>query len=177
MNLEALQYPIGRATIPENPDPELISGWVQNIKELPAALHEATTGLTDEQLDTPYRPGGWTIRQVVHHLADSHMNSFIRFKLALTEENPTIKPYDEGRWAELPDTTVFPIDSSLLLLAGLHDRWTVLLSGLSADDLERTFFHPENKTTNSLKRVIGIYSWHGLHHLAHITQLRERSGW
>ncbi|MCQ6561108.1 YfiT family bacillithiol transferase [Paenibacillus mendelii] len=151
--------------------------WIREIESLPLKLAMAVEDLSDSQLDTPYREGGWTIRQVVHHLADSHMNSMIRFKLALTEENPTVKPYAEDRWAMLEDSRQLPILPSLLLLESLHLRWTCLLRSLRAEDYERTFYHPESKQSNRLAHALGVYAWHGNHHVAHIRSLRERMGW
>ncbi|WP_040950578.1 YfiT family bacillithiol transferase [Gorillibacterium massiliense] len=172
-----LSYPIGRFTPPDVISEEQINEWIREIADLPMVLRRTVESLSVEQLDTPYREGGWTIRQVVHHLAESHLNSFIRFKLALTEENPTIKPYDEQRWAELPDTKNMPIEASLTLLTGLHQRWVFLLATLAPEDLQKTFYHPESKETVKLAKNVGIYAWHGRHHLAHITGLLERMGW
>jgi hypothetical protein len=134
-------------------------------------------GLDQEQLDTPYRPGGWTVRQVVHHIGDSHINSIVRFKLALTEETPTIRPYDEALWAELPDSRTAPVDPSLALIDTLHARWVLLLRSMSEQDFERRFHHPEHDRTFTLARTLAMYAWHGQHHIAHITRLRERMGW
>ncbi len=177
MDLEQLRYPIGKAPRPEHISADDIKKWIDEIAALPAKLRLVVGRLNEEQLDTPYRPDGWTVRQVVHHMADSHMNSFIRFKLALTEDNPTVKPYEEAAWGELPDAKNFPVEPSLEILDGLHKRWVALLAGMSEDDLEKTFFHPGYKTTNSLAKTICLYHWHGFHHLAHITGLIERSGW
>lgn len=169
------RYPIGPFVPPEHLTEEVISSWINEIKEWPAQLRQAVAYLTDEQLDTPYREGGWTIRQVVHHTADSHMNAFIRFKLALTETAPVIKPYNEAAWANLPDSGL-PVEESLMLLDALHKRWGVLLSSLSTADLEKTFIHPDSGTV-TVGENIGMYAWHGRHHLAHITSLCERKGW
>ena len=133
--------------------------------------------LDEAQLQTPYRPDGWTSQQVVHHVADSHMNAFIRFKLGLTEDNPSIKPYDEVMWAELSDTKIVPINVSLTLLHALHTRWVAVLENIKEEEWSRTLFHPEHKREMSLWYVIGLYAWHGKHHTAHITSLRERNGW
>jgi DinB superfamily len=149
---------------------------LHNIAETPANLRKAVKGLSDAQLDTPYRLDGWTVRQVVHHVPDSHLNSYVRFKLALTEDDPTIKPYAEDRWAELSDSASTPVEVSLTLLDSLHDRWMRLLRSLSAEDWKRTFRHPELGSI-TLEKNLGIYSWHGRHHVAHITSLREREGW
>lgn len=171
----SLQYPIGKFQFDGEITSTVTKAWIKEIDDLPGLLREAVSNLDDEQLDTPYRSGGWSVRQVVHHLADSHMNAFIRFKLALTEENPIIKPYDEGKWAELSDYTL-PIDISLSLLEALHKRLTKLLQNLSPADMEKTFIHPESGEV-SIGKNIGIYAWHGRHHLAHITSLCNRQGW
>ncbi|HLV93810.1 MAG TPA: bacillithiol transferase BstA [Candidatus Acidoferrales bacterium] len=170
-----LRYPIGKFKKTEGVSDAQRTALIAAIAEAPAKLRAAATGLTEEQLDTPYRPGGWTVRQVVHHVPDSHMNSLVRFKLALTENEPTIKPYDEARWAELADAKG-PIEPSLLLLENLHERWLVLLKSLKAADWQRTFRHPE-RGTMTLEETLQLYAWHGRHHVAHITSLRERNGW
>jgi hypothetical protein len=149
---------------------------IDDIAAAPQRMRSAVAGLTDAQLDTPYREGGWTVRQVVHHVPDSHMNSYIRFKLALTEHEPTIKPYDESVWAELIDARTAPIEPSLNLLEGLHHRWVFLLRSLSEEDVERKFFHPELGVV-TIDKYISLYAWHGKHHVAHISALRERNGW
>ncbi|HTF81141.1 MAG TPA: putative metal-dependent hydrolase [Cytophagales bacterium] len=175
-DLETLKFPIGRFTPPAAYTPALIKSYIADIAEFPSLLRHEVSQLTDEQLDTPYRPGGWTIRQVVHHCADSHSNSLIRFKLALTEEEPTIKPYWEDRWAELPDAAL-PVHPSLLLLEGLHERWVTLLNALDASQFEKVFIHPEHGKNISLYENTANYSWHGKHHLAHITTLKRSKGW
>lgn len=175
-DLQKLRYPIGRFEPPSRIDEDQIERWISDIEALPADLSRTVEGLTDTQLDTPYRPGGWTIRQVVHHLPDSHMNSFIRFKWALTEDRPEIKAYFEDRWAELPDYSVAPVSASLDLLEALHRRWVALLRSLTRQDLDRTFIHPESGPAN-LAETIGSYAWHGRHHLAHIRELIRREGW
>lgn len=171
----SLQYPLGKFAWPAAP---LADGERRHLLlELaahPAHVRSAISGLTEEQLDTPYRPGGWTVRQVVHHLADSHLNSYVRFKLALTETEPTIKPYDEAAWAELPDSGL-PPDVSLSLLEGLHHRWCTLLEGLNEEQWRRRFVHPERGPMN-LDATLALYVWHGKHHTAHITGLRDRLG-
>jgi hypothetical protein len=139
-------------------------------------LRAAVLGLSEEQLDTPYRPGGWTVRQVVHHVPDSHMNAYVRFKLALTEEAPTIKPYAEARWAELPDTRLTPPEVSLTLLDNLHERWVNILRNMTPEDFERRLQHPE-KGLLTLDAMLSLYSWHGRHHVAHVNGLRQRMGW
>ncbi len=174
--LETLRFPIGKFDKRVEITNEVLKEWISEIEELPEQLLSATKNLNEEQLDTPYRPGGWTIQQVIHHIADSHINSFIRFKLALTEELPIIKPYEEVLWAELPDGKDMPIDVSLRLLKALHERWTVLLKSLTNEQLHRKFLHPDFGEV-LLNTNIGIYAWHGKHHLAHITSLKNRMNW
>ncbi len=170
-----LRYPIGKVRLVQKVTDDQRRGYTDMVAKTPVLLREAISGLTAEQLDEPYRPGGWTVRQVVHHLPDSHMNAFIRFKLALTEDTPTIKPYDEARWAELPDAKA-AIDPSLSLLENLHKRWDVLLRGMAPADFARKFNHPEAGTM-TLDDYLQVYAWHGRHHVAHIASLRERKGW
>ena len=150
--------------------------WIAELAAAPEEMRAALAGLSEQQLDTPYRPEGWTVRQVVHHVPDSHMHSYIRFRWALTEDRPTIKPYDEVLWAQLPDVRSAPVEDSLLLLDGLHRRWTALLRELTPAEWDRTFFHPERGVV-SLESNLALYAWHGRHHVAHITSLRERMGW
>jgi hypothetical protein len=150
--------------------------WIQEIEEASLRLRAAVTGLSEAQLDTPYRPGGWTVRQVVHHLPDSHMNAYVRFKLTLTEDEPTVKPYDQERWAELADVRTEPVETSLVLLESLHRRWVALLRSLTAADFARRFHHPELGVV-TLDRNLASYAWHGRHHVAQITSLRKRLGW
>jgi len=169
-------YPIGKFHYDDAPSDEQKRVFLEQIAETPANLRAAIKGLSDTQLDTPYRTGGWTVRQVVHHVPDSHMNSYVRFKLALTENEPTIKPYAEDRWAELADTKATPIEVSLTLLDSLHDRWVRLLRSLNADDWERTFRHPELGPM-TLEKTLALYAWHGRHHVAHITELRKQKSW
>jgi uncharacterized damage-inducible protein DinB len=171
-----LRFPIGKFHF-EGPltEPQKQAS-LDEIARTPAKLRAAVKGLSEAQLDAPYRPGGWTVRQVVHHLPDSHMNSYVRFKLALTESEPTIKPYAEDRWAELADSKSTPVEVSLTLLESLHDRWAHLLRSLSPEDWKRTFRHPEMGAM-TLEKTLALYAWHGRHHVAHITSLRERSGW
>lgn len=168
MDIEKLKFPIGEYIIPESISDEQITNWINEISSLPTELRNATAGLTEKQLDTPYRPEGWTRRQVIHHLADSHMNSYIRFKLAVTEENPAIRPYFEERWAECEEAKHGDIELSLNLLEALHKRWVIFLRSLNVKDWNKTFFHPASKQTNTLKGVVGVYAWHGKHHLHHI---------
>ena len=172
-----LRYPIGKYVRPKSLTPAQRKEAIEAITEAPALLRAAVAGLTDKQLDTPYRPGGWTVRQVVHHVPDSHMNAYTRFKLALTEDTPTIKPYDEAKWAELEDGKSKLVEHSLNLLDALHARWVFLLERLEASDFDRAVNHPEWDTPMSLDQLLAMYSWHGKHHTAQITALRERSGW
>jgi uncharacterized damage-inducible protein DinB len=174
--LEQLRYPIGKFRVPEEITLRDLPPWINLIEELPADLRKTVEDLPDSQLDTPYRPGGWTVRQLVHHLADSHMNSYIRFRWALTEQNPAIKAYDEQAWAMLPDARTAPIEVSLMLLGALHARWALLLRAMGPEDWKRTFQHPVSGVF-PLDRALALYAWHGRHHLAHITKLRERMGW
>lgn len=176
MDLESLKYPIGRFKRPTEFTNEQIDAWIKVIEDFPSALKNEVENLNDAQLDTPYRPGGWTLRQLVHHCADSHINSYTRLKLALTEENPAIKPYKEDLWAELHDSDL-PIASSLKILEGLHHRWCILLHSLTERDLEKTFYHPETEKQTTLKTYIALYAWHCTHHLAHITQLKQNQNW
>lgn len=168
MDIENLRYPIGKYSAPETFSPEIIAGWIKDIEILPQLIKAEVSGLSGDTLQQTYRPGGWTIHQLVHHCADSHMNAFIRFKLALTENNPTIKPYMEALWAELPDTLDMPINASLLILEGVHARMATLLKSLTSEQLQRTFIHPEHNRTQSIAFTVGSYAWHGNHHLAHI---------
>lgn len=172
-----LRYPIGPFAVEDPITPARRDGWINEIAEAPAQLRNAVSGLSDAQFDTPYREGGWTLRQVVHHLPDSHLNAYTRFKLALTEDNPTIRPYDEALWAELPDTAATQIGVSLVMLEALHRRWVILLRAMQEDQWARTFFHPEQNKSLPLDRVLALYAWHGKHHIAQITSLRDRMGW
>jgi uncharacterized damage-inducible protein DinB len=171
-----LSYPIGRFQRPDALTDSQRRAAIDSIAAAPQRLRDAIAGLNDEQLDTPYRPDGWTVRQVVHHVPDSHMNAFIRFKLALTEDRPTIKPYDEAAWAKLDDVRTTPIDTSLVLLEKLHERWDGLLRAMKPADFARTLQHPESGTL-TLDQMLALYEWHGRHHTAHVTNLRSRSGW
>jgi len=175
MNAEDLRFPIGRFTKLESLSPELRERAIREIEAAPAALRRAVAGLTDAQLDTPYREGGWTVRQVAHHVPDSHMNAVIRMKLALTEDNPIIRPYDQDRWARLGDTTA-PVEASLALLEGVHRRWVQLLRTLSEADFARPYRHPDDGPMR-VDQLVALYAWHGKHHTGHITGLRERMGW
>ena len=177
-----LKYPLGRAVEQKFNgsgvfDEHEKTLHLNHIRRLPVLLEHAVLNLDAGQLATPYRPGGWTIQQLVHHVADSHMNSYIRFKLVLTENNPVIKPYDEAAWANLSDTFATPINMSLTILHALHARWHQLMTDLKQEDWSRTMYHPESKKTISLWNALATYSWHGRHHVAHITSLRDRMGW
>jgi hypothetical protein len=176
-NAEApdLRYPTGKRVPRASHTAESRAAAIKKIAETPAKLRKAVTGLTEAHLDTPYRPGGWTVRQLVHHVADSHMNAYIRTRLALTEENPPVKPYDEAKWAELADAKTLPIAGSLAIIEALHERWVHLIHSLPADQLERTMHHPEHGKI-SLDALLEIYAWHGPHHTAHVTELRRREG-
>ncbi|UJF32910.1 YfiT family bacillithiol transferase [Paenibacillus hexagrammi] len=175
--MDEQRYPIGEFEHDGEITEQQLQVWIYRIESAPVRLRAAVAGLSDKQLDTPYREGGWTLRQVVHHVADSHINSYTRFKLALTEEQPVIKPYYEDRWAELSDSRNAPLELSLALLDALHERWVILLRSLHREQLSRTFIHPESGSTIPLDRNIGIYAWHGDHHIAHVTSLRSRMGW
>lgn len=171
-----LRFPIGKFSYGGPPNEHQKTIFVDDIAQTPANLRAAVKGLSDTQLETPYRPDGWTVRQVVHHVPDSHMNSYVRFKLALTEDDPTIKPYAEDRWAELADTKATPVEVSLVLLDSLHDRWVRLLRSLKPEEWQRTFRHPEVGPM-TLEKALALYAWHGKHHVAHITELRKRMSW
>jgi uncharacterized damage-inducible protein DinB len=170
------RYPIGRFIAPVAWDASLVALWRRQVAELPEQLEEAVIDLDDGQLDTRYRDGGWTVRQLVHHVADSHMNAYIRFKLALTEDVPVIKPYQEALWAEMPDSSL-PVEPSLELLEGLHTRWAWLLGAMTPAQYARTWFHPDHNSKTPLWSGLGLYAWHGLHHTAHVAMLRARQGW
>jgi hypothetical protein len=170
------RYPIGKFSYDVPPTAEQRGRMIEEIERLPAALRAAVRDLSPQQVETPYREGGWTVRQVVHHLPESHMNAFIRFKLALTEDQPTIKPYAEKLWAKLPDVESTPLEVSLALLASLHGRLVYLLRSLQPEDWKRSFHHPQLGSV-PLEKNLALYSWHGRHHLAHITELRQRMGW
>jgi hypothetical protein len=171
-----LSYPIGKFERPAVVAPELRAQFIEDIAAGPARLREAVRGMNDQQLDTCYRPGGWTVRQVIHHVADSHINSYCRFRLALTEAEPRVKGYEEKDWAELPDAKSMPVEVSLTLLESLHSRWVNLLRSLEDADFARTFHHSELGAVR-LDTNLALYAWHSKHHAAHITGLRERMGW
>jgi uncharacterized damage-inducible protein DinB len=174
--MEDLRFPVGKFHFEGPLTPEQQKSCLDEIAQTPAKLRSAVKGLSDSQLDTPYRPEGWTVRQVVHHVPDSHLNSYVRFKLALTEDDPTIKTYAEDRWAELADTKATPVDVSLTLLDSLHDRWVRLLRSLTPEQWQRTFRHPQLGPL-TLEKTLALYAWHGRHHVAHITELRKRMSW
>jgi uncharacterized damage-inducible protein DinB len=171
-----MRYPVGTLTYDPAPNPDKRREWIQQIAATPAALRSAVAGLTPAQLETPYRPGGWSVKQVAHHVPESHMNAYVRFKLALTENNPTIKPYDEAAWANTADTARTSVDVSLALLDALHTRMVALLESLGDADFARPLMHPENGPM-TVDRLLQMYAWHGRHHVAHVTELRKREGW
>jgi hypothetical protein len=172
-----LRYPTGKFTFDPDITPDKRAKSIAAIREAPALMRAAVQGLSDAQVDTPYREGGWTPRQIAHHVAESHMNAYIRFKLAITESNPTIKPYDENLWAKTPDVAREPAATSVALLEALHRRWVTLLEAMRPEDFARTVFHPEHKRELSLDWMLQLYSWHGKHHASHITHLRSRNKW
>ena len=173
----SLRYSIGEFTPPDQVSEDERKQYVVEIAQLPQEIRQAVDTLSDEQLNTPYRDGGWTVRQVVHHLPDSHMNAYTRFRFALTEDNPTIRPYAEDRWAELSDARQARLEPSLQLLEALHQRWVMLLQSLTDKDFGRTYVHPQQNQTVRLDTALANYTWHGKHHLAHIIRLKERKGW
>ena len=177
MTHDDLRYPVGRYEAAVEPTTADRARWLGELAAFPETFRAAVADLAPPQLDTPYRPGGWTVRQLVHHMPDSHINAYTRFKLALTETAPAIKPYDEARWAELPDVAAVDPSVSLALLDALHLRWVALLERLTADDWTRTFVHPERLEPMRLDQALGLYAWHGRHHTAHVTGLRGREGW
>ena len=170
------RYPIGRFSPPASSVAGVRAAHIETVRLLPERLRAAVSGLNDAQLDTPYREGGWTVRQVVHHIADSHAVAYIRCKHALTEEWPTLRPYDEAAWAELADSRLLPVDVSLALITALHYRWVALLESLSDEDFQKGYNHPQRGREN-LAKALAMYDWHSRHHTAHITGLRARKGW
>lgn len=174
--MEELRYPIGRYEKKPSVSPRDVAKWIDEIEALPTDLRAAVSGLTDDQIDTPYRDGGWTVRQLIHHIADSHLNAYIRFKLGLTEDTPSIKPYQQDDWAKLPDSEM-PIAVSLDMLESIHKRWVTVLKSMDGEQLNREIYHPEYDKIIVLKSFIGNYAWHGKHHLAHITNLKKRKDW
>lgn len=177
MNPEKLKYPIGKYQKPETFTADILGTYINEIKSLPARLRREVEYLSEGQLNTPYRPEGWTVRQVVNHCSDSHMNGIIRLKLALTEEKPVVRPYLEAEWAELADSKDFPIEPALKILDGIHRRWAEILSSLSEEQWQRKLIHPQGDREMTVREITGHYNWHGNHHLAHITSLKERKGW
>ena len=175
--LQTLRYPIGKFKETTYTDTASIQSYISDIASFPEKLKKEVSNLSEQQLDTPYRADGWTVRQVVHHCADSHMNSLIRLKLALTENKPVIKPYFEHLWAELPDSKFMDIEPALVLLNAVHAKWVFLLQSFTDNDLKKVYVHPEQHKEYSLDVVIALYAWHGNHHLAHITSLKSRHGW
>lgn len=176
-DFQKLRFPIGEFVLPEKISPSIQTSCIHSIETFPDRLKKEVINLTEEQLNTTYRPNGWTIRQVIHHCADSHMNALIRFKLSLTENKPTIKPYMEHLWAELVDTKSMPIKPALNIIDGVHERWTILLKSLHPNDLQKSYIHPEYNKEYTLLQAIVLYGWHCDHHLAHITELKKRKGW
>lgn len=176
MTLETLKFPIGQFEMPEKITIEFFNNWVLQLEQLPNNLEKITKNLSVTQLNYVYRPNGWNIKQVIHHLSDSHMNSFIRFKLTLTEDIPEIKPYHENLWAELIDGNSDDIESSMLIIKGIHHKWTLLLNSLTTEQLQRKYYHPENKKKHTLSEAIALYAWHGNHHVAHIKQALHYKG-
>jgi hypothetical protein len=175
----SLSYPIGKFSFPAETSAPQRRQWIDEVAATPAGLRAAIAGLTPVQIETPYRPEGWTVRQVIHHVPESHMNAFIRFKLALTEDAPMIKPYNEAEWAKTPDVAAAPLELSLTMLDVLHQRWVLLLRAMSDADFARTYRHPEYPDAGpiGLDKMLALYAWHGKHHTRHITALRERMGW
>lgn len=171
------RYPVGPFQRRDELTPEERRELLDQIADTPRRLRDAVAGLSDQQLDTPYREGGWTVRQVVHHVPDSHLNAYCRLKIALTEELPTVRPYDESVWARLDDSRTTPIEVSLTLLESLHARWMQLFRSLKPEDFRREFLHPEHEGTLTVDFLVAMYAWHGRHHTGHITALRDRLGW
>jgi hypothetical protein len=174
--MDSLRYPIGNFDYGQPFTPEQVQTAIDSIEQLPARLTELVGNWDNDRLDTPYRPEGWTVRQLVHHVADSHMNAYIRTKLALTEDHPTISPYEEGEWAKLPDSSL-SVAPSLVLLKSLHERWVSILNGMTEADFARTYYHPGAKRTFQLGEVVKLYEWHGEHHYQHAYRLAQREGW
>ena len=176
-DLERLKYPVGRYEKPEQNMPGLQRESLNVLRQLPMWMDACIENLDEAQLYVPYRPGGWTIAQVVHHVADSHMNAYIRLKLAMTEDNPTVKPYDEKAWAELPDNNSVPVNISVTMLHAMHRRMVALLEAMTPQDFERTYYHPEHKRDFPIWEMVAMYAWHSRHHTAHIMELRKRMNW
>ncbi len=176
-DLEKLRYPAGKLSLEPNPSDQKMRAWIDEIAGLPKQFRAALSGLTDAQLDTVYRPGGWTVRQLAHHVPDSHMNAFIRVQWVLTEDRPTIKAYDQAAWCALPYYQTAPVANSLDLLEATHNRWVIVLRSLTPQQWQREYFHPEDQRWFKLSDLVQVYAWHSRHHLAHITGLRQRMGW
>lgn len=176
-NSVRLQYPIGKFKAPETISNEKLNEWITILEMFPSQLRDMVSEMTEAQLDTAYRPGGWTVRQVVHHVADSHHHSYIRFKWALTEDNPTIKPYLQDKWAEQPDLVGMPVEWSLRHVEVVHYKLVRMLRAVKDEDLDRTFVHPEGRAVSSLRENTGRYAWHSMHHYMHISNLVKREGW
>jgi len=175
--LYALRFPVGEFSPKDFYTSNEINDFINTIETLPGKLNKAVSGLTDVQIDTPYRPGGWSLRQVVHHLADSHINSYTRFKLALTEDTPAIRPYFEDRWAELPEARSASVELSLPLIDSLHKRWALMLKNITTEERKRRLYHPETKKEMTIEQLMHLYAWHSGHHLAHINNLIVKEGW
>ena len=171
------RYPIGPFVVPNEISENDIQDWIKTIERLPSRIKASIDGWTDAQLDTPYREGGWTVRQLIHHISDSHMNSLMRFKLGLTEHNPKIKTYDQDAWSSLPDYALLPASTSLAMLEAIHLKMVSLFKNMSQDDFKRTIFHPEMNKSISLEKLLALYNWHSNHHLSHITKLKEANQW
>lgn len=176
IDIELLKYPIGRFQKPQHITDDILKDAITYISAFPAYLKDTIQAFTEEQLNSPYRPGGWTVAQLIHHVSDSHMNAMMRFKLALTEDNPTIKPYDEAAWAKLADYEM-SISESIPLIRGIHAKWVIILNSMSSSDFERTYFHPDNQAVVPLSEITVMYQWHSMHHLAHIQHLIIRENW
>jgi hypothetical protein len=176
-DIDFLRFPIGKFSAPNSISKEQLYNWINQLEKFPAEVQKVASLLSDNQLNTHYRPGGWTIRQVIHHLPDSHLNAYIRFKLAVTEENPIIRPYHEDRWAACKEAKSADISISLSLLESLHFRWAAFLRTLTDEEFDRSYIHPETNKMFKLKEVLGMYVWHGNHHLAHITETIKRNKW
>lgn len=175
--LEVLKYPIGKIEVPQNIASDDIKKWITDISELPGKLNKAVRPLSKKQLDTPYRPEGWTLKQLIHHIADSHMSGLLRFKWALTEDEPTIKAFDEKAFADLYDSKLAPVEISLDFISALHGKWVILMENMSNADFEKTFVHPGSGHRFTLKESLANYSWHSRHHYAHLHNLLQRKGW
>ena len=173
--LEKLRYPIGKFTAPENISSANISQWIEEIEKLPFKCRNEFNNLTEDEIQLTYRPDGWNVRQIIHHIADSHINAYVRFKLALTEELPAIRPYDENLWAQLPDSRMAPVEMSLSLLEAVHSRWIFVIKNMKPEEFERKYYHPENKKEFSLKTALALYAWHGNHHLEHVRIAKRNS--